>query len=113
MFKYYILPAILFADGYNLDKKHLKKHSLAIFMFGFIGSTIQFVINFKVTDLLCDVFDIKISPTGEYTLSTVAILILTSSLLTTKSITALNILHHDHSAVFGLLFGEGIFLCNI
>ena len=109
-FLYFILPPILFADGYNLKKKAFFRDIKLILVNGTVGALLNFGL------ITCaNIFLIPwiISYTNEKEevlkfLTTRNMLSLSAAMCATKSVTSLMIVHHNAGKLFGVIFGEAL-----
>ena len=60
-FFYFVLPPIIFAQGYGLKKRNFFKYFPLIMTFGVIGTFIQFVFMTGCLFLLSSLFDVKLN----------------------------------------------------
>ena len=79
-----------------------------IFFYGVIGGIAVLILNFTLSKLWND-DDKSQSDLKDFG----GLLIIICALNTTKSIAALNIVHHKFPDLFGLMFGEGIPINNL
>ena len=109
-FLYFILPPILFADGYNLKKKAFFRDIKLILLNGTVGAIINFGMLVYANSFLIPWI---ISYTNEKEavikfLTVHNMLSLSAAMCATKSVTSLMIVHHNADKLLGVIFGEAL-----
>ena len=116
LFFYLCLPPIVFASGFNMQRKKFFANIRNIILFGLIGTIIAFVSFSLMTVLYRDFTGRPLTQTngetGEETLldlSTIEIILMCSLLCSTDVIAAVSLIKPDKQPkLFSLVFGEGI-----
>ena len=122
LFFYFCLPPIVFASGFNMQRKKFFQNIRNIILFGLIGTFIAFTSFSGMTVYYRDVLREKIygekgiimedGVTGEKSimnLSTIEILLMCSLLCSTDVIAAISLINPaEKPKLFSLVFGEGI-----
>jgi NhaP-type Na+/H+ or K+/H+ antiporter len=110
-----LLPAILFAAGYNMRRKEFFKNFVNITKFGIFGSLFTFAIYVGLTKLLFAVVDIemydpKTGLTEVFVLDTLEIMVVCSILVSSDIIAAMSILNFEEVPhIYSIILGEGLF----
>lgn len=116
LFFYFCLPPIVFASGFNMQRKKFFENIRNIVLFGLVGTLIAFVSFSGFTILYKDVFvgemyqvNGKTGVTSILELSTIEVIIMCSLLCSTDVIAAVSLIKPEKQPkLFSLVFGEGI-----
>ena len=115
LFFYFCLPPIVFASGFNMQRKKFFENIRNIILFGLVGTIIAFISFSLMTILYKDYIgemtqvDGATGVTTMLDLSTIEIIIMCSLLCSTDVIAAVSLIKPDKQPkLFSLVFGEGI-----
>lgn len=117
LFFYFCLPPIVFASGFNMQRKKFFENIRNIMIFGLFGTFIAFisftVMTIVYKDYIADGKMTKVDgETGEVSIlemSTVEVIIMCSLLCSTDVIAAVSLINPEKQPkLFSLVFGEGI-----
>mmetsp|Transcript_7908 Transcript_7908/g.13260 ORF Transcript_7908/g.13260 Transcript_7908/m.13260 type:complete len:174 (-) Transcript_7908:1723-2244(-) len=114
-----LLPAILFAAGYNMRRKEFFQNFVNIIKFGIFGSVFTFIFFFLLTYVLFQLFDLQMwDPNAndgdggylDFKLRTIDIMLVCSVLVSSDIIAAMSILKFEEQPhIFSIILGEGLF----
>ena len=116
LFFYFCLPPIVFASGFNMQRKKFFANIKNIVLFGLVGTLIAFVSFSALTILYKDYLVGEMTQTNGTTgvtsildLSTLEVILMCSLLCSTDVIAAVSLIKPDKQPkLFSLVFGEGI-----
>lgn len=114
LFFYFVLPPIIFASGFNMQRKKFFQNFTNIILLGLVGTIIAFTTFSALTILFRNLMTINQydGATGEWStlnLTDIEILIMCSLLCSTDVIAAVSLLNaKTQPKLFSLVFGEGI-----
>ena len=116
LFFYFCLPPIVFASGFNMQRKKFFENIVNIILFGLVGTIIAFISFSGFTILYKDVFvgemyqvNGKTGVTSILDLTTIEVIIMCSLLCSTDVIAAVSLIKPEKQPkLFSLVFGEGI-----
>ncbi len=116
LFFYFCLPPIVFASGFNMQRKKFFSNIRNIVLFGLVGTIIAFVSFSGLTVLYKTYFNKEMTQTNGATgvttildLSTLEVIIMCSLLCSTDVIAAVSLISPEKQPkLFSLVFGEGI-----
>ena len=99
IFFYLILPIIIFSGGYNLKKKRFFKNFSYIFLFGFFGTLINFIV----------MAWLNYYALSEINTNLIEMLVFCATMCATDSVASLTIINKDeYPKLFSIIFGEGM-----
>eukprot|EP00937_MAST-01D_sp_MAST-1D-sp2_P006161 g6161.t1 len=108
VFFFFVLPPIIFAQGYTLRSRSFWTNFHHIFVFGIVGTLLQFVMLTGIASALSG----KISATGSHaniTFSVVECLLLAAVLSPSDEVAVLSLIKPERYPQLGsILFGEGV-----
>ena len=105
----FILPPIIFSAGYNLKRKSFFKYFNYIFIFGFLGTIVNFLVVFPLTYFANSLNFFFFSDGAILNLSLKEILLFASVISASDTISALTFIKEEENPkLFSILFGEGI-----
>ncbi|CAD8211124.1 unnamed protein product [Paramecium pentaurelia] len=109
-FFYILLPIIIFAGGYNLNKRRFFQNFLYINLFGLLGTLLTFLLIVCFTFLISDGDLIKIwGSDTSIKLKTEQIMIFAATICATDSVAALTMIKpNKYPKLFSVVFGEGM-----
>jgi NhaP-type Na+/H+ or K+/H+ antiporter len=113
IFFYFVLPPIIFCQGYCLKKRNFFRYFHYISVFGLLGTLIQFTMLTALADLGANYFHDKIWG-GEESGTQLALtkgecMLLAAVLSATDEVATLSLVKQkDHPKLGGVLFGEGV-----
>jgi NhaP-type Na+/H+ or K+/H+ antiporter len=113
IFFYFILPPIIFCQGYCLKKRNFFRYFHYISIFGLFGTLIQFTLLTELADVGANHFHDKIlggAESGhELALTRGECMLLAAVLSATDEVATLSLIKQkDHPKLGGVLFGEGV-----
>ena len=117
LFFYVCLPPIVFASGFNMQRKKFFANFTNIVLFGVVGTFIAFSVFSGLTILYIDLYrDGELTQidgsTGEESplrMTTMEVLLMCSLLCSSDVIAAVSMINpHEQPKLFSLVFGEGI-----
>jgi len=114
-FYYFVLPPIIFYQGYSLRKKKFFKYLVYIFGFGMIGTVLQFGIITLVTYWMINTipfFELKsfVDDNGKVQFSLRESMIISACFSAADEIATLSLIKaNEHPKLSAILFGEGVF----
>ena len=116
LFFYFCLPPIVFASGFNMQRKKFFANLRNIVLFGLFGTIIAFISFSAMTVIYRDYFNKEMTQyngatgvTSILNLSTLEVITMCSLLCSTDVIAAVSLIKPDKQPkLFSLVFGEGI-----
>ena len=118
LFFYFCLPPIVFASGFNMQRKKFFANFTNILLFGVVGTFIAFAVYSGLTILFMDNYredgtllqiDGKTGETSQLSMSTMEVLMMCSLLCSSDVIAAVSLINpSEQPKLFSLVFGEGI-----
>lgn len=114
IFFYIVLPPVIFAAGFNMQRKSVFKHIGSIFMLGLFGTIISFILFCVMTfywneDLKVTQFNWETGKQSEIYLTHLEILLVCCVLSSTDSRVALSqIKSSQNPKMYSVIFGSGI-----